>query len=75
MCHRRFSFLPIAPRPTAGIHRNQARPAQMSPSRRPSSTEELAFLPVTELSALIRAHQVSSMELTGLYKGLYKLLY
>jgi len=60
-------FFPAPPRPAAAIRRNQARPAETSPSRRPSSTEELAFLPVTELSALIRGRQVTSMELTELY--------
>jgi Asp-tRNA(Asn)/Glu-tRNA(Gln) amidotransferase A subunit family amidase len=34
---------------------------------RPGSDEELAFLPVTELSKLVRARRVSSMELTRLY--------
>ena len=34
---------------------------------RPGSAEELAFLPVTELSSLIRSRQISSMELTKLY--------
>ena len=34
---------------------------------RPGSAEELAFLPVTELSSLIRSRQISSIELTKLY--------
>jgi Asp-tRNA(Asn)/Glu-tRNA(Gln) amidotransferase A subunit family amidase len=62
-----LTFLPVAPRPAAGIRRNQARPAETATTRRPSSAEELAFLPVTELSALIRSRQVSSTELTKLY--------
>ena len=43
-----------------------ARPGTRT-SRRPDSAEELAFLPVTELSGLIRSRQVSSTELTKLY--------
>jgi Asp-tRNA(Asn)/Glu-tRNA(Gln) amidotransferase A subunit family amidase len=35
--------------------------------RRPDSAETLAFLPVSELSALLRTRQVSSTELTKLY--------
>jgi hypothetical protein len=62
-----LTFLPAQSRPAATIHRNQARPVETSSSRRPSSTEELAFLPVTELSALIRNRQVSSTDLTKLY--------
>jgi Asp-tRNA(Asn)/Glu-tRNA(Gln) amidotransferase A subunit family amidase len=62
-----LAFLPVAPRPAAGIRRNQARPTEPSSSRRPSSAEALAFLPVTELSALLRGRHVSSMELTKLY--------
>jgi Asp-tRNA(Asn)/Glu-tRNA(Gln) amidotransferase A subunit family amidase len=34
---------------------------------RPASDEDLAFLPVTELAALLRTRQVSSVELTKLY--------
>ena len=33
----------------------------------PASKEDLAFLPVSELSALVRSRQVSSVELTKLY--------
>jgi Asp-tRNA(Asn)/Glu-tRNA(Gln) amidotransferase A subunit family amidase len=35
--------------------------------KRPDSDEDLAFLPVTALSALVRTRQVSSTELTKLY--------
>ena len=35
--------------------------------RRPAAEDDLAFLPVTELAALIRARSVSSIELTKLY--------
>ena len=62
-----LTFMPSPPRPAGAIRRNQARPIDESPPRRPESTEELAFLPVSELSALIRSRQLSSMELTKLY--------
>jgi Asp-tRNA(Asn)/Glu-tRNA(Gln) amidotransferase A subunit family amidase len=62
-----LSFFPVPPRPAAEIRRNQARPIETGPIRRPESDLELAFLPATELSALIRSGQVSSMELTRLY--------
>ena len=35
--------------------------------KKPGSTEDLAFLPITELSALIRSRQTTSIELTKLY--------
>jgi len=36
-------------------------------TKRPSSDDELAFLPVVELASLIRSRQVSAVELTELY--------
>ena len=36
-------------------------------AQKPSSTEDLAFAPLTELAKLIRSRQVSSVELTRLY--------
>jgi Asp-tRNA(Asn)/Glu-tRNA(Gln) amidotransferase A subunit family amidase len=62
-----LTFMPKPPQQAAGIVRNQARPAETSTPRRPDSAEELAFLPVSALSALIRSRQLSSMELTKLY--------
>jgi Asp-tRNA(Asn)/Glu-tRNA(Gln) amidotransferase A subunit family amidase len=62
-----LAFMPKSPQQPAGIRRNQARPAEMSTPGRPDSAEELAFLPVTALSALIRSRQISSMDLTKLY--------
>jgi len=62
-----LTFFPTPPRPAGGIRRNQAQPAETPTARRPDSPEDLAFLPVTELSALIRSRRVSSMELTKLY--------
>jgi Asp-tRNA(Asn)/Glu-tRNA(Gln) amidotransferase A subunit family amidase len=54
-------------RPEAGVLRNQAVPRESHPPARPENEEALAFLPVTELSALLRTRQVTSTELTKLY--------
>jgi Asp-tRNA(Asn)/Glu-tRNA(Gln) amidotransferase A subunit family amidase len=62
-----LTFFPVPPHPSGGIRRNQARSAEVATARRPSSDEDLAFLPVTELAALIRSRQVTSLELTKLY--------
>lgn len=43
----------------------ETRPGHLR--RRPSSTEELAFLPLSQLASLVRTRQVSSVELTRLY--------
>jgi Asp-tRNA(Asn)/Glu-tRNA(Gln) amidotransferase A subunit family amidase len=67
-----LTFFPVPPRPAAEIRRNQARPIEAGTLRRPGAEESLAFLPVTELSALIRSRQVSSIELTRLYLGRLK---
>jgi Asp-tRNA(Asn)/Glu-tRNA(Gln) amidotransferase A subunit family amidase len=54
-------------RPSGPVQRNQARPTESHAPQRPESDEALAFLPVTELSALVRSRAVSSTELTKLY--------
>ena len=60
-------------KPAADVKRNQAATrSQRPPVKRPSSDEELAFLPVTELAGLIRSRQVTSTELTKLYLGRLK---
>ncbi len=63
-----LAFVP-APglRPAEGVRRNQATCIESRAPVRPDSNEALAFLPVTELAALIRTRQVSSTELTRLY--------
>ena len=43
------------------------RAIDSAPAARPASDEDLAFAPVTELASLIRARQVSSVELTRMY--------
>ena len=63
-----FAFLPDhGPAPSVPVRRNLAIPKEWHAPDRPETDEELAFLPVTELSALIRSGRVSSMELTELY--------
>jgi Asp-tRNA(Asn)/Glu-tRNA(Gln) amidotransferase A subunit family amidase len=62
-----LTFFPVPPRPAAAVERNRATPVETPVVRRPESAEELAFLSVVELSALIRSRQVTSTELTKLY--------
>src|SRR5262245_1204637 len=58
-----------APPQEAGddIRRDLIRPIENAAPEKPQSDEDIAFLPVTELSALIRTRQISSVELTKLY--------
>jgi Asp-tRNA(Asn)/Glu-tRNA(Gln) amidotransferase A subunit family amidase len=60
-------FSPAPARPAVAIERNQARPVQEGSISRPATAEELAFLPVSALSRLLKARQVTSTELTKLY--------
>jgi Asp-tRNA(Asn)/Glu-tRNA(Gln) amidotransferase A subunit family amidase len=62
-----LTFFPTPPRPAASIQRNRATPVPGTTPQKPSSDEELAFLTVAELSALLRTRQVSSTDLTRLY--------
>lgn len=48
-------------------HQRNAAMTESAAAQRPARDEDLAFLPVTELAALIRSRQVSSLELTRLY--------
>jgi Asp-tRNA(Asn)/Glu-tRNA(Gln) amidotransferase A subunit family amidase len=60
-------FNPVLPGMT--IDRT-ARPPRRSPSRRasrPTSAEDVAYLPVTDLCELIRKRSISSFELTQIY--------
>lgn len=43
------------------------RPVEWTPPALPNDPSDMAFLPVSELSALLRTRQVSSVELTKLY--------
>jgi Asp-tRNA(Asn)/Glu-tRNA(Gln) amidotransferase A subunit family amidase len=49
------------------VHRGAARPVNQDEVSRPSSDEDLAFLPVAKLATLIRTKKISSVELTKLY--------
>ena len=53
--------------PAAGGERGRVVPSETVPPERPTGENELAFLPATELAALVRTRQVSSVELTKLY--------
>lgn len=55
------------PLPAEGVLRNQATVSESAAAARPASNETLAFLPVTELAALLRTRQATSVELTELY--------
>jgi Asp-tRNA(Asn)/Glu-tRNA(Gln) amidotransferase A subunit family amidase len=62
-----LTFFPTPPRPSADVRRNRATPIDPQTPGRPSGDEELAFLPVTELSKLMRSRKITSIELTHLY--------
>jgi len=51
----------------AEVRRGDVRPIESAAPERPPADEDLAFLPVTELAALVRTKKVSSVELTKLY--------
>jgi Asp-tRNA(Asn)/Glu-tRNA(Gln) amidotransferase A subunit family amidase len=59
-------FMPIAPRVSA-----PDRPARFAAAprtvKRPANLEDVAFWPVSQLAALIRTKQVTSVELTRMY--------
>lgn len=61
----RFSAL-FSGTPDMG-HREAALPAVVPEPQRPANDNDLAFLPVTHLSHLLRSRQVSSVELTRMY--------
>ena len=54
-------------RPLPEFTRTEVRFSESAAVAKPGSDEELAFLPVSELSSLIRRREVSSTELTKLY--------
>jgi Asp-tRNA(Asn)/Glu-tRNA(Gln) amidotransferase A subunit family amidase len=53
--------------PAAGAARGTVEPIASAVPKKPGSGDELAFLPITSLAALVRDRQVSSRELTKLY--------
>ena len=54
-------------RATGNPARRAVEPISSVAPKKPGSDDDLAFLPVTSLSALLRTQQVSSVELTKLY--------
>ena len=63
-----FAFRPAPWLPPAdGAPRGSVEPSVRADLKRPESADDLAFLPLTSLAALVRARQVSSVELTKLY--------
>lgn len=61
-----LAFVPD-PEPTHSNGRGSVEPSTNAVPKRPPTDEELAFLPVTSLAALLRTRQVTSTELTKLY--------
>ncbi len=59
-------FAPQAPGASPAA-RGEAVPSDAGASRRPGSDVDLAFAPLSQLSALLKKRQVSSVELTRLY--------
>jgi Asp-tRNA(Asn)/Glu-tRNA(Gln) amidotransferase A subunit family amidase len=63
-----LSFFAAPPQEATGpIDRSLVRPIEEASPKRPANHEDLAFLPVTELAALLRTRLITSTELTRLY--------
>lgn len=62
----RFEPEPHAP-PCPPVGRGPVSMTESAPPQRPETEEDLAFAPVTELAALIRTRQVTSVGLTNVY--------
>ena len=63
-----FTFRTIAPAPTQPQKIDRTPEVISNPdTKRPATDEEIAFLPVSALSRLIKNREVSSVELTKLY--------
>jgi Asp-tRNA(Asn)/Glu-tRNA(Gln) amidotransferase A subunit family amidase len=60
-------FVPAAGPAPAEHSRGSVRLDDVAAPKRPDSSDELAFLPVRSLAALLRTRQISSVELTKLY--------
>jgi Asp-tRNA(Asn)/Glu-tRNA(Gln) amidotransferase A subunit family amidase len=54
-------------RPSPQGERGTVKLSESNAAPKPKTEEDLAFLPVTELAALVRSRQVTSLELTKLY--------
>jgi Asp-tRNA(Asn)/Glu-tRNA(Gln) amidotransferase A subunit family amidase len=63
-----FAFFAAPPQESGrDVRRDEVRPIESASPQKPDSDEDIAFLPVTELAALIRTRKISSVELTRLY--------
>ncbi len=63
----RFDPMPPADRVPSRKDKHAFRTRRVKASVRPDSIDELAFAPVTQLSALVKAKRVTSVELTTMY--------
>jgi Asp-tRNA(Asn)/Glu-tRNA(Gln) amidotransferase A subunit family amidase len=63
-----LTFLPApAPRGAEAVARGTVEPSSSAVPEKPAAGDDLAFLPVASLAALVRTRRVSSRELTELY--------
>jgi Asp-tRNA(Asn)/Glu-tRNA(Gln) amidotransferase A subunit family amidase len=63
-----LAFFAAPPQQAGGRStRTDVHPIEWSAVSKPTSDDDLAFLPITELAALVRSRQVSSLDLTRLY--------
>ncbi len=67
-----LTFFPTPPRPAATVERRRIPLPAPTSIKRPASDEDLAFLSVADLGALLRSRQTTSTELTKLYLGRLK---
>mgnify|MGYP002626263917 FL=1 len=58
-----FHPAPHSP-PTANVRTGKVALREAAPPKLPASHEDIAFLPVTELAALLQARKLTSVELT-----------
>lgn len=63
-----LNFYPAGVQPVAASEAdNRVVPLESAAGQKPADEDNLAFLPLTELAALLRTRQVTSVELTELY--------
>jgi Asp-tRNA(Asn)/Glu-tRNA(Gln) amidotransferase A subunit family amidase len=62
-----LSFDPVIPGMTVGGEQRPIVRSRVPERRAPANREELAFLPLTELSDLVRRRRVTSVQLTEMY--------
>ena len=62
-----LSFQTVAGPPTRIDILRNAQPIENVAGPRPKTDEQVAFLPLTELSALVRSRKITSVELTNIY--------